>query len=99
MINKDVITAVQEIKNYCYEHFGADGCMESCNFLRNDGKCELKNFYPKDWYVEQYLINKGIKHETKSCSCGHEAKLVFSTDDTDGILHFSELRYQWGGGD
>ena len=31
-----------------------------------------------------------MKLKLKSCSCGHEAKLVFSTDDTDGILH-----YQW----
>lgn len=60
MINKDVITAAQQIKNYCYEHFGADGCMENCNFLRNDGKCELKNFYPKDWYIVDK--NKGVKN-------------------------------------
>ncbi len=60
MINNDVIMAAQQIKNYCYKHFDADGCRENCTFLRNDGKCELKNFYPRDWYIVDK--DKGVKN-------------------------------------
>lgn len=60
MVKNSIIESVQFIKNYCYKHFGADGCMESCHFLRNDGKCELKNFYPRDWYIVDK--DKGVKH-------------------------------------
>ena len=33
MANNNVIMVAQEIKNYCYEHIDADGCMENCVFF------------------------------------------------------------------
>lgn len=60
MANNNVILAAQQIKNYCYEHIDADGCMESCTFLRKDRICEIRHFYPRDWYIVDK--DKGVKH-------------------------------------
>ena len=52
MTEKDAIQAAKVLKDWCYENFGADGCMD-CNFKREDGKCELRDFFPRDWYLQE----------------------------------------------